>query len=116
MVAVFFPLRWPPQTVSQGIEWGIRVAILLTPVVLLLLPADFFDQGPVLCPSRLLLEVDCPGCGLTRATQHLLHAEWRTAVEYNPLVLLTTPVLAWLWGKNLLVLYRSCWFHRRQTT
>lgn len=83
-----------------------RLGVLLVPVILLLLPADFFDYGPPVCPSRLLLDVECPGCGLIRGTQHLIHADWQRALEYNPLVLLTTPILMWLWIKNTLWLWR----------
>lgn len=95
------------------VELGIRIGFLIAPAVLLLLPADFFDYGPALCPSRLLLNVECPGCGLTRATQHLIHAEWHTALEYNPIVVITTPILIWLWGQNVRWLWRR--FRARQT-
>lgn len=94
---------------SARIELLIRIGILVAPVVLLLLPADFFDHGPPLCPSRLLLDVECPGCGLTRGTQHLMHADWRRALDYNPLVLITTPILIWLWVKNA----RWLWYRWR---
>ncbi|MCS6790660.1 MAG: DUF2752 domain-containing protein [Bacteroidia bacterium] len=89
----------------RWIELVFRFGVLIAPALLLILPADFFDYGPPICPSRLLLNVECPGCGLTRGTQHLLHLEWEKALDYNPLVLITTPILAWLWVKNLLYLY-----------
>ncbi|MCS7189005.1 MAG: DUF2752 domain-containing protein, partial [Bacteroidia bacterium] len=70
---------------AQRLEFMVRLIILFTPVVLLFLPADFFDQGPPLCPSRILLDIECPGCGLTRATQHLIHLDWQKAIDYNSL-------------------------------
>ncbi|MCX7651352.1 MAG: DUF2752 domain-containing protein, partial [Bacteroidia bacterium] len=57
--------------------------------------------------SKLILETDCPGCGLTRGTQHLLHLDWQNALEYNPLVVLTTPLLVWLWFRNMLFIRRT---------
>lgn len=89
------------MSLQRKVEWGIRIGFFLLPLLLLLLPADFFDDGPAVCPSQLFLGVECLGCGLTRATQHLLHLDWQIALDYNPLVLLTTPFLAWLWLKNL---------------
>ncbi len=93
------------MNLQRSLEILLRIGFLLLPGVLLLLPADFFDTGLVVCPSRLLLKVECPGCGLTRATQHLLHLDWQTALDYNPLVLLTTPLLLWLWIQNLRTLW-----------
>ena len=69
---------------------------------LLVLPADFFDHhGPTMCVSRLLLGVECPGCGMTRASMHALHFDFAAAWHYNRLVVVVLPLLAWLWGKEV---------------
>lgn len=43
------------------------------------------------CPFQLLLGLDCPGCGMTRATHALLHGDVVTALDHNAL-----SVAAWL--------------------
>lgn len=45
---------------------------------------------PAICPWRML-EIHCPGCGMTRASGHLLHGDVLAAVRDNPLVLLISP-------------------------
>ena len=43
------------------------------------------------CPFRTALGLPCPGCGLTRATLHLLRGDWRHALAmhaFSPLVVL----------------------------
>lgn len=62
-------------------------------LVLLLLPADFFDNGRSLCLSVLLFDQTCYGCGMTRACQHLIHFEWQEAWAFNPLSFVALPVL-----------------------
>ena len=37
------------------------------------------------CPVRILLHRDCPGCGLTRGCICVLTGEWKSAIEYNPI-------------------------------
>lgn len=92
---------------KRGVELAFRIALLGVPLILLVLPSDFFDRGPVLCPSKRFLGVDCPGCGLTRATQHFLHGEWDAALSYNPLVLVAVPILALLWFREARNFYRE---------
>src|SRR5688572_16954779 len=74
--------------------------LLAVPLLLLLLPADYFDQGQSLCLSMLLLDTKCLGCGITRAIQHLIHFEFEAAYSYNPLSFIVLPVLMYLWIKQ----------------
>ena len=56
---------------------------------------------PVICPSRLLFGVNCPGCGMTRSVLLTLGGDLRGALHVNPagpvlvvfLVLLATQLL-----------------------
>jgi hypothetical protein len=55
------------------------------------------------CPFETLTGLWCPGCGLTRATHHLLRGDLATALRYNLFVVviiatLIAVVLAWLLG------------------
>lgn len=77
------------------------------PLILLWLPATYFDKGKSICLSQQLFHQRCYGCGMTKAVQHLLHAEIKTAMEYNKLSLLVLPVLVFLWGQNLWFIYKN---------
>lgn len=76
----------------------VRLALLLAlPVVLWILPANYFDEGQSVCVSRLLFDVECYACGLTRAVMHALHLDFSEAFYYNPLVVVVLPLLTLLW-------------------
>ncbi len=80
------------MVVGSGLIW----------LTLLVLPVDFFDHhGPTLCLSRVLLDRECPGCGMTRASMHALHFDFAGAWHYNRLVVVVLPLLAYLWGKEI---------------
>ena len=73
--------------------------LLATPIVLWLLPSNFFDGGniAVLCPTRRVLGVECLGCGMTRAVMHLHHFEWSEAINFNRGVVWAYPILVVIW-------------------
>ncbi len=106
------PLIPLPTPGSGGLGWrdrikiGLAFLLVIAPVILRVLPSDFFDDGPVICPSRHFLGLECPGCGLTRATQHFLHGEWEVALDYNPLVVVVVPLLGLVWTAQLIALIR----------
>lgn len=80
------------------------VVMLLIPIVLIALPANFFDTGDSICISVLLLDTECYACGLTRAVQHLIHLDFATAFAFNKLVVIVFPLIALLWLKAVLEL------------
>jgi hypothetical protein len=73
------------------------VLIVATPIVLLILPADFFDNGEAVCLSRVLFNFECYACGLTRACMHLIHLEFEEAFAYHMLSFIVLPLLAVVW-------------------
>ncbi|NBX79795.1 MAG: DUF2752 domain-containing protein, partial [Flavobacteriales bacterium] len=81
--------------------------LIALPIVLVLLPASFFDTGQSLCLSQLILHQECPGCGITRAVQHCIHFDFEIAWNYNKLVFLVLPVLIYIWTTQLVTTYKK---------
>ena len=74
------------------------IALIICPFALWLLPADFFDGGNgIVCPSQFFLDIECLGCGMTRAVMHLHHFDFTEAIYYNMGVVVIYPFLVWLW-------------------
>lgn len=53
----------------------------------------YFGVDMVLCPTRLLFHVPCPGCGMTRALNLLLGGDVAGAVTMNPNVVIVVPIM-----------------------
>ena len=47
------------------------------------------------CPLYAATGLYCPGCGSTRAVHHLLHGHLAAAFGYNPLMVVSLPLLAY---------------------
>jgi Protein of unknown function (DUF2752) len=47
------------------------------------------------CPLYVLTGIYCPGCGALRAGHALLHGRFLTALDYNALLVVAAPFLAW---------------------
>lgn len=75
-------------------KWIIRIyfgGLILAPIVLLILPADYFDTGSTVCLSVLLFHRKCIGCGITRAIMHLIHFDFTQAAHFNKLSFVVLP-------------------------
>ncbi len=76
--------------------------LALAPVILFLLPVDFFDNGKTsICLSKLLANVECYACGLTRGIMHFIHFDFSAAWSYNKLTFIVVPLLIPLWFKSI---------------
>ena len=73
--------------------------IILLPVILLILPADFFDKGESICLSKVFFDFECYACGMTRACMHMIHFDFEEAFAYNMLSFLALPLLGIVWIK-----------------
>ena len=73
------------------------VFLIVLPIPFFILPANYFDTGESLCMSKILLDRECFGCGITRAIQHAIHFDFISAWRFNKLVILVVPVLLFLW-------------------
>jgi hypothetical protein len=58
-----------------------------------------------LCPTRALFGVDCPGCGMMRATHDLLTGNISGALDHNVLVVVFAPLAIVVWVRWLM----RCW-------
>jgi hypothetical protein len=94
---------------------GKLILIIATPILLLLLPAGFFDGGESVCLSKLLLGRDCPACGLTRGCMHLIHFDLEEAYAYNMMSFIALPMvgIVWVqWGMKELKVFKA--FQKRR--
>ena len=69
------------------------IILLVIPIVLLILPADYFDSGQSICLSVLIFDTNCYACGMTRAIQHLIQFDYTTALGFNKLSIIVLPLL-----------------------
>jgi hypothetical protein len=76
-------------------------------------------HGPLpVCPTKALLDIDCPGCGSLRMLYSLLHGDLVAAAGFNALglaalVLLVWAYLAWTYGRVVGRRIRGWQHHRR---
>lgn len=78
----------------------------IIPLVLMALPASFFDNGQPMCLSVILFDMECYNCGMTRAFQHLIHFEYTKAMEFNPRVVIVFPLVAFFYVRGMWKLWK----------
>lgn len=64
-----------------------------------------FEDGPILCPVRILTGYPCPGCGGTRAMGSIALGQFDQAWSFNPLAFLFV-IVSIAWAARLTYLNR----------
>ena len=88
-----------------------RAVLFVAPLFLFLLPNELMRDENSICLFRNLTGNTCYGCGLTHALAALLHLKLQEAWEYNHLVMVVAPGLAYIWMRNMHQLTNS-WFRK----
>ena len=83
---------------------GRAALVLAVGLGLALLPTAVLEGAPPICLSRLLLDSECFGCGMTRALSCVAHGELFKAFAYNRGVVIVGPLLVgiavrWVLGR-----------------
>lgn len=77
-------------------------AMTIVPILLFLLPADFFDHSRTSFSVFEWLGVSGHySQGLTRACMHLIHLDFQGAAAFNRLSFFVLPLIMVLWGWGL---------------
>jgi hypothetical protein len=67
----------------------------------------YCENGPGLCLWRAILQLRCPGCGLTRGVCFLVHGRVAEAIHFNPLSVVVLGLMALNFFKSLCELFRE---------
>ncbi len=77
--------------------WRVRLAACISlPVLFALLPTSYIESLPNICLFHHLFNVECPGCGMTRAISSILHGDLGAAMRFNRSVLVVFPLLCYV--------------------
>ena len=76
--------------------------LIVIPGLFALAPIDQFDSGETVCLSRVFFDLECWGCGMTRALKHLICFDFEGAWGFNKLSFLVLPILTFGWAKEVL--------------
>ena len=85
-------------------RWRRLVAPVGTAAGVLAASAYVFSVDPnvpghyPVCPTRFLLGIDCPACGMLRGTHDLLHGDIAGAADHNMLLFAVLPAAIILWA------------------
>lgn len=89
------------KDIVEGIFTFIKKNIV-SEIIIVVLAAVFAFSGFYSCPFKLLLGIDCPGCGLTRAALALLRLDFAAAFRFNPCIYLLIPVTLYFLLRGLI--------------
>jgi hypothetical protein len=81
--------RWLPEPTSP-LRRAARLAAWTSPLVIATL------VGLPVCPYAIVAREPCPGCGITRAAEALLHLDLGSALLLNPVSPVVVPAAAFL--------------------
>lgn len=85
----------------------ILAILVIVPIILIILPANTFDQGPfTFCFIKWATQHDCYGCGLTRACMYLIHLDFNSAAYYHKGSFFVLPIICIVWLREIIKFYK----------
>lgn len=69
------------------------ISLATVAAIWILVTINFDGQTFIGCPSKMLLHIPCPGCGMTRATISFIQGNILQAIRFNPNSIILIPLL-----------------------
>jgi len=88
---------------ANKIFFKLAIIIILS-IIFYCIPKDYLGGTYPICLFRILFNINCIGCGTTRAVWSILHLRFYEAIEYNKLIIITFPLLS---GSILLWIFKK---------
>lgn len=95
----------PKKDFRYYLKLIVLIGFVLGGFTLLLLPVDYFDQGESICVSKMVFDLECYACGMTRGIMHLIHFDFSGAWHYNKMAFIVFPLVVYLVIKEFINLY-----------
>jgi len=81
---------------SEMLKWSVAATAAGAAVAILFFYPPTEHPFYPRCPLYVWTGLYCPGCGSLRAVHSLLHGDFLSALRFNSLLILSSPLLAWL--------------------
>lgn len=81
------------QHSKEKLTFYVLVTALLCLGIIWITLSIVLERTITVCPSKLILNLPCPGCGMTRAINALCHGQIRIAIHYNANCLIMLPAI-----------------------
>lgn len=75
--------------------------LAIFPILLYFVPIDWLNKQHTICLIKNIFDVECFGCGITRAIISAIQFNFINAYNFNHLVVIILPLLIYVWGKNI---------------
>lgn len=80
-----------------------KILFFSIPIVIWFVNYNASDNDFSICVFKNIFGIKCYGCGLTRGLSAFLHLQFQKVYELNKLNVITIPLLAFLYIKQLVV-------------
>jgi hypothetical protein len=84
-----------------------KILFLSIPIVIWFVNYNSSDNDFSFCVFKNIFGIKCYGCGLTRGLSALLHLKFQKMYELNKLNIITIPLLAFLYIKQVVVFFNK---------
>ena len=89
---------------AHALGFGSAMALAALAVI----PVEQVLHGPLICPFKALMGIDCPTCGLTRSVSMLIHGDLVGSIRAHHLGLLVAGAMA-IWALDSFPIVANAW-------